>query len=311
MNSFQEEKSNSNKSFSAEAKAELCRLPVTRGCCARAELYGVLLYGHTFSAREIRIVTGCAPFAERLPRLMRRAAALEFDAVTPEGRSGKRSLLITDHDKIRRIFEAYGYEPDTTLAHHVNLGVLEEDCCRIAFLRGAFLAGGSLIDPEKRYHLELVTDHLSVGREMYSLLLEMGFSSGSVVRDGKSVIYFKQSEAIEDLLTTMGAPLAAMGVMQAKVEKDMRNAVNRRVNCDSANADKIVSAALAQLEAIRRLDRRVGLDTLPDALQEAALLRIANPEASLVELAQLADPPVSKSCMSHRLHKLVSYDARL
>jgi DNA-binding protein WhiA len=294
-------------SFSTETKTELCRVPSGRGCCERAEAYGALLYGNTFTAREIRFITGSAAFAGRLPRLFRRVFGLGFDLVTPEGGAGKQTLLITDSEKIRRIFAGYGLEAACTLVHHINLGVLEEDCCRASFLRGAFLAGGSITDPEKRYHMEFVTDHMSVSRETYSLLLEMGFSPKDTRRGGGWVTYFKQSEAIEDLLTTMGAPLAAMGVMQAKVEKDMRNAVNRRVNCDSANADKIVSAAQQQLEAIRRLDRELGLAELPEPLQEAALLRIANPESSLAELALLTRPQVSKSCMSHRMKKILSY----
>ena len=138
----------------------------------------------------------------------------------------------------------------------------------------------------------------------------MGFSPKEATRGGNYLVYFKQSEAMEDLLTTLGAPLSAMEIMATKVEKDMRNAVNRRVNCDSANADKIVSAAQEQLERIRRLDQAVGLTSLPDKLQEAALLRIANPEASLADLARLADPPVTKSCLSHRLRKLMELSAQ-
>jgi DNA-binding protein WhiA len=294
-------------SFSTETKTELCRVPPGRSCCEQAEAYGALLYGNTFTAREIRFITGSASFAGRLPRLFRRVFGLGFDLVTPEVGTGKQTLLLTEREKIRRIFAVYGLEASCTLVHHINLSVLEEDCCRAAFLRGAFLAGGSITDPEKRYHLEFVTDHMSVSRETYSLLLEMGFFPKDTRRGGGWVTYFKQSEAIEDLLTTMGAPLAAMGVMQAKVEKDMRNAVNRRVNCDSANADKIVSAAQEQLEAIRRLDRERGLEELPEPLQEAALLRIANPESSLAELALLTNPQVSKSCMSHRMKRLLSY----
>ena len=132
----------------------------------------------------------------------------------------------------------------------------------------------------------------------------MGFAPRDISRNGHHVIYFKHSEAIEDFLTTIGAPVSAMEIMQTKVEKNMRNAVNRRVNCDSANADKVVSAAQTQLEAIRRIDRAVGLGELPPKLQETALLRIANPEASLADLAMLSDPPVTKSCLSHRLRKL-------
>ena len=292
-------------SFSSEVKSELCRSnPVQRLCCALAECYGILLYCNTFSAREVRIITGSNSFAVRLPKLFKRA----FDVELTEQRSGetaKHSFVLTDPAGIRRIFEAYGYSPEQALQHHINLAVLEEHCCRAAFIRGAFLAGGSVMDPAKRYHLELVTDHASVSREAYSVLLEMGFQPKDISRNGHYVIYFKHSEAIEDVLTTIGAPLAAMQLMQAKVEKNMRNAVNRRVNCDSANADKVVNAAQVQLEAIRKLDRTTGLDELPERLQETALLRIANPEASLADLAMLSDPPMSKSCLSHRLRKLI------
>ena len=293
-------------SFSSEVKTELCRSnPVQRTCCALAECYGVLLYCNTFSAREIRIITGSDSFAARLPRLFKKAFGLDVAGQASVSESGKHSLVITDAGVIRRIFEAYGYAPESALQHHINLAMLEEPCCRAAFVRGAFLAGGSVMDPAKCYHLEIVTDHASVSREAYSVLLEMGFQPKDINRGGHYVIYFKHSEAIEDFLTTVGAPLAAMSLMEAKVEKNMRNAVNRRVNCDSANADKVVAAAQAQLEAIRRLDRAMGLYELPEKLQETALLRIANPEASLSDLAMLSDPPMSKSCLSHRLKKLM------
>lgn len=292
-------------SFAAETKSELCRVPLTRPCCALAEAYGVLLYCHTFSAMEIRIITASDAFAQRLPRLFRRAFDLGFDRAPAEGCRGKRTFLIQDPRRIAAIFAAYGQTPG--LSHHINYGVLESDCCRQSFLRGAFLAGGSITDPDKRYHLEFTTNHQSVSREAYSLMLEMEFSPKDSRRSGGYITYFKQSEAIEDVLTTMGAPLAAMGIMQAKVAKDMNNAVNRRVNCDSANADKIVSAAQEQLEIIRELDRKYGLFNLPESLAQTAMLRIANPESSLAELARLADPPVTKSCMSHRLKKLLAY----
>lgn len=292
-------------SFSSETKDELCRVPLSRPCCALAEAYGVLLYCHTFDRREIRIITAGDSFAQRLPKLMKRAFSLGFDVLPPEGAAGKRTFLITDPDKIYTILSAYGQE--SSLSPHVNFGVLESDCCRSSFLRGAFLAGGSVTDPDKRYHLEFFTGHNAVSREVYALMLEMGLSPRDSSRSGGAVTYFKQSEAIEDVLTTMGAPLAAMGVMQSKMQKDMRNAVNRRVNCDSANADRIVAASREQLEVIQKLEREYGLFNLPEQLQETAMLRIANPEASLSDLARLADPPVSKSAMNHRMKKLLDF----
>jgi len=293
-------------SFSAQVKAELCRVPLQRECCAVAEAYGALLYANSFSDREVRIITGSPDFAQRLPRLFRRAFGFGFDSADVS-RGGKRVYGITDPEKIAACFAAFGYEASSTVAHHINLSILEEECCRASFIRGAFLAGGSITDPEKRYHLELVTDHKSVAGETLSILLEMGFSPKTSVRAGHYLLYFKQSETIEDLFTTIGAPNAAMGIMAAKVEKDMRNAVNRRVNCDSANADKIVSAAQAQLEKIRELEREIGLDELPPDIGELALLRIANPEASLADLAALSDPPLSKSAVNHRMRKLMAY----
>ena len=237
-------------SFSSDAKAELCRVPLTRRCCARAEAYGVLLYAGSFSPTEVRIVTESEDFAARLPKLFQKAFGVRFDAQE----SGSKSIFrITDGQKLAVILEALGYDPDQHYALHVNFALLEEECCRASFLRGAFLAGGSVTDPLKRYHLELATPHLQAGREVEALLRDMSYEPKNVQRQGNGVTYFKQSDQIEDFLTLVGAPVAAMSVMSAKLEKDLRNSVNRRLNCDSANLDKAVEAAQEQMEAIRRI----------------------------------------------------------
>ena len=294
------------KTFSQKVKSELCEPRIERKCCAVAEAYGILLYCHSFSPNEIRIITASDDFAARLPHLFKRAFGFGFDVQPESTNGGKRSFYITDTEKIKAIYDTFGSDVGT-LSLHINFGIIEEACCKAAFVRGAFLAGGSVTDPEKRYHLELATSHYSVSREAYSVLLEMGFSPKEAERKGNHLLYFKRSEYIEDFLTTIGAGISAMDVMSAKVDKDMNNNTNRKVNCDSANADKVVAAAQEQLEAIRRIDHMYGLDSLPDKLQEAALLRIANPEASLADLAMLSYPHVSKSCLSHRLKKLMSY----
>ena len=144
----------------------------------------------------------------------------------------------------------------------------------------------------------------------YALLLEAGFTPKETTRKGNSVTYFKQSEAIEDFLTAIGAPLAAMEIMNAKAEKDLRGSVNRRVNCDAANLDKAVDAAQVQLEAIATLEERGLLEELPDKLKEAVDLRVAHPEFTLTQLAELCNPPVSKSAFNHRLRKLVELSKR-
>ncbi len=185
------------------------------------------------------------------------------------------------------------------------LALLEEDCCRVSFLRGVFLAGGSVTDPAKRYHMEFVTSHYKVSRELEALLMDMGFQSRETHPAGNFITYFKQSEHIEDLLTLLGAPVAAMDIMSAKVEKNLRNEMNRRVNCDTANVGKAVDAAQEQLAAIRRLREEERLEQLPQKLQETAAMREQHPEMTLVQLAETFDPPLTKSCLNHRLRKLV------
>ncbi len=291
-------------SFCSNVKAELCRLPLNRSCCAVAEAYGVLLFCNTCTPSAIRIITESREFAGRLPKLFRKAFDLEFDQM-PESERGKRVFVIESPEKIGKIYRAFGLDTRTTVSLHVNLAILEEECCRISFLRGAFMAGGSVTDPEKRYHLELATSHQQVSREVYSLLMELGFFPKDVARGGNSILYFKQSDYIEDVLTTMGAPVCAMGIMEAKVEKDLRNGINRRVNCETANLGKAVDAAQEQLAAIRRLEASGVFGELPDKLRKTALLRKEHPEATLMELAQMQDPPLTKSAMNHRMRKLL------
>ena len=291
-------------SFSFDTKNELCRLPVQKLCCARAEAYGILLYCNTFSSSEVRIITENPNFAARLPKLFQRAFNVQFDRLPEPEAAGKMVFQITDSRKLDHIINLLGYDPRQNLVLHINFGLLEEECCRASFLRGAFFAGGSLTDPLKRYHLELNTSHLQASRELAVLLRECGYPPKGLSRNGSFITYFKQSDQIEDFLTLIGAPVAAMHLMSAKLEKDLRNSVNRRLNCDSANLDKAVEAAQEQLEAIRRLRSADLLDKLPDKLKKTAALRLEYPELSLSELAAAFDPPVTKSCLNHRLRKI-------
>ena len=298
-------------SFSFDTKNELCRLPVQRLCCARAEAYGILLYCNTFHSSEVRVVTENPNFAARLPRLFHRAFGLWFDRQPEPEAEGKLVFQITERKKLDHITNTLGFDPRQNLVLHINFALLEEECCRSAFLRGVFFAGGSITDPLKRYHLELTTSHGQVSRELEVLLRESGYPPKSVTRNGSFVTYFKQSDQIEDFLTLIGAPVAAMNVMTAKMEKDLRNSVNRRLNCDSANVDKAVGAAQEQLEAIRKLDAAGLLEKQPDKLRQTAALRAANPELTLSELAEEFDPPVTKSCLNHRLRKLMELSKNL
>lgn len=289
--------------FSAQVKQELCRQSMSRRCCAQAEAYGILLYCNTFHANQVRIITESPQLKQRLPQLFYKAFRLEFDVIPPMG-EGKGSFLLENPAKLRTIFDTFGLERDSAVSLHINFAHLEEEHCQTAFFRGAFLAGGSVTDPGKSYHLELATSHAAVGRESIALLQEVGFTPKDTQRKGNHVTYFKQSDHIEDFLTTIGAPVSAMEVMTAKLERDLRGSVNRRVNCDAANLDKTVEAARWQMEAIYRLEERGMLENLPDKLKEAVDLRMAHPELTLAQLAELCTPPVSKSALNHRLRKL-------
>ena len=293
------------QSFAFKAKNEMCRVQLSRQCCARAEAYGVLLYCNTFTPSEVRIITENPEFAARLPKLFHKAFSLRFDQ-TPEGDGrGKLIFRITDREKLARVINTLGYDPQQIMALHVNFGLLEEDCCRTAFLRGAFLAGGSVTDPEKRYHMELATSHQQASREVSALLEEMGFLPRSVQRGADALIYFKQSEHIEDLLTKIGAPSAAMDIMTAKGDKEIRNGANRAMNCDMANVNKTLDAAQEQTAAIAKLRGSARWERLPEKLQQTAQLRLDYPEDSLAQLAERCEPPVTKSCINHRLRKLM------
>ena len=293
-------------SFSANAKAEICRTQPQKQCCALAEVFGVLLFCNSFSADGIRIITESREFALSLPKLFKRAFGVCFDTVPEQDAPGKLIFQITDQEKLARVMNAYGFSPANTLALHVNLPIVEGDCCKAAFLRGAFLAGGSVTDPIKGYHMELTTTHASVSRETYTLMEDvLSFYPKMAARGGGHVLYLKQSEQISDFLTYLGAPVSAMGIMEARLEKELNNKVNRRCNCDDANTSKVVEAAQEQLAAIRTLREKGAFEHLPKKLQQAASAREENPESSLTELAAMMEPPITKPAMNHRLKKLV------
>ena len=293
-------------SFSASAKAEVCRGLPQKKCCALAQCFGVLLFCNSFTAEGIKIITESSEFAQLLPKLFKKAFGIAFDVQPDEETTGKRSFQITDPEKLTQIMNAYGFDPADTVALHINLPVVEEDCCKQAFLRGAFLAGGSVTDPDKGYHLELSTTHHSVANESCILVQEvMPFIPKTAARGGGRVLYLKQIEQIEDFLTFLGAHVAAMGMMEARLEKELNNKVNRRCNCDDANTSKVVEAAQEQLAAIRILRKKGLFEHLPVKMQQAAIARENNPESSLTELAAMMEPPITKPAMNNRLKKLM------
>ena len=293
-------------SFSAAAKAEICKIIPGRECCAVAECFGILLFSNTFTTDSIKIITESREFAMILPKLFKRAFNINFDMFPSMESPGKLIFQILDPEKIELIMETFGFGVEDTLSLHVNLPLLEEDCCRTSFLRGAFLAGGSVTDPEKGYHMEITTTHQSVARESYVLMQEIaGFYPKTAKRAGTQVLYVKNSDQVADFLAFLGAPVAAMGIMETRLEKELNNKVNRRCNCDDANTSKVVEAAQEQITAIRILRERGVLENLPGKLKQAAIAREEHPSSSLSELAGMMDPPITKPAMNHRLKKLM------
>ena len=293
-------------SFSGNAKAEICRSISQKRCCALAQCFGILLFCNSFTNTSIRIITESKEFSQVLPQLFKKAFGITFDSVPDTNGTGKLAFVISNQQKIQTIMHAYGFEPDGTLSLHINLAAVEDDCCKVAFFKGAFLAGGSVTDPDKGYHLEFATTHHSVAREGSALLEEvLRFYPKTAQRGGGQVLYLKNSEQISDCLTFLGAPVAAMGIMEARLEKELNNKVNRRCNCDEANTSKVVEAAQEQLAAIRSLRVRGLFDSLAPKLLQAAKAREEHPESSLTELAAMMEPAISKPAMNHRLKRLV------
>jgi len=293
-------------SFSASAKAEVCRIFPNRRCCALAECFGILLFCNSFHTDGIKIITESREFAYILPKLFKKAFNQSFDSYPSLEAPGKLVFQIWDKVKIETIMDAFGFDSQGTLSLHVNMPIVEEECCKAAFLRGAFLAGGSVTDPGKGYHMEFTTTHQSVARETDALTREaMTFFPKLASRSGTRVLYIKQSEQISDFLTYLGAPVAAMGIMEARLEKELNNKVNRRCNCDDANISKVVEAAQEQLAAIRVLKGAGLMEKLPAKMKQAADAREANPAASLTELAAMMDPPITKPAMNNRMKKLI------
>lgn len=182
--------------------------------------------------------------------------------------------------------------------------LLLRNCCRRAFIRGCFLASGSISAPQKGYHFEIVTVSEARALQLQQLIHSCGIEAKTVVRKKYHVVYAKEGEQIADLLSLMEAPKARMDFENIRILKDVRNSVNRKVNCEAANLNKTANASLEQVRDIEYISEYYGLESLPENLKQAARLRLEKPDASLTELGKLMDPPVSKSGVNHRFKKL-------
>ena len=277
--------------FSAELKRELCRTE-PKPCCATAELYGALLFAHTFTPRLVKVISTHGDVMKRLDKLLIRVAGFGFD----------QGMTLRDEAKLRLLFDRFGLVQRPGQSVHINHALLEESCCRASFCRGVFLTGGSVTDPEKKYHMEILTPHRHLCRELLPIFYEHGFEPKPAERAGIHLLVFQSSETIADVLTFMGAPLAALKLMDTKMMKEMRNQVNRAVNCETGNLERTVAAATRQIERFAALRKTPKWKELPLQLKATALARMESPDASLAELAESLE--LSKSALNHRLRKL-------
>lgn len=282
-------------SFTTDIKQELCRITDDPDA-ALAECLGMLLFAGQLNRQRLRLQAEMPAVRRRVQQLMRQCFG-----ITPEELDN--TLYLSEPEQLGRIFSVYGYESQSALP--LNRAVVEEEDCKNAFLRGAFLTGGYVSASGKGYHLELVTAHYSISRQVSALLNDLELPAGQTMRRGNYVLYYKDSAAIEDFLSACGATGAAMTLMLKKVERAMNSQINRTVNCETANVARTVSAFLKQSEAIRRLQESGRLETLSRPLQQAAQLRLQYPEYSLQELCAASEESISKPGMSNRLRRLV------
>ena len=293
-------------SFSANVKNEILSAELENDCCSHAFAYGMMLFSRAFSSYDMSILTENSGVAEKYLELTKNICGVNPKLIKTE--AGKYKVEITSKDERLKVLETFGYDKKNN-ALRLNWSNFSDECCKNAFLKGVFLTCGTINDPNKNYHMEFVVPYLNLSRDLKLFINDydqLSVEPKSIVRNSNHVIYFKDSEAIEDLLTVMGAVNSSLEIMGVKMYKDMRNNVNRKLNFENANLDKTIDASSKQIDAILHIKKTVGLSYLSDDLRELAELRIENPDMSLRELGSLLSVPISRSGVNHRLSKICS-----
>lgn len=302
-------------SFSGDVKEELSRnLPAKRHCM-RAELAAILLFAGSLQAEQdgcrVIVETEHVSLAKKYLRLLRSCCEIELDLdihKTPSGRNHQYTILLdgredpVQDERIRQMLGEMLVREGETL--QIQDAVLQRDCCKRAFLCGAFLAAGSMSDPGKSYHFEIVCREPYQARVIQLLMRVFEVPAKIVPRKGRYIVYLKDSSRIVDILNVLGAHHSLMELENIRIIKEIKNGANRQLNCDSANINKTVQTAARQLEGIHYIEEHYGLDRLTPVLREMAKARLEHPDASLQELGTYLDPPVGKSGVNHRLRKL-------
>lgn len=311
-------------SFSSLVKNELCRTDIREKCCLISELAAVIEIGNGITIApngdaNIRIVTENAAFARRFFSLVKELFDIYPEVLIRKSKKLKKhtsyALVIPNLKGAKRVLKSLGIslidEADGALREDHPAGyrysvenIIKKPCCRKAYLRGAFLAGGSISDPEKTYHLEITSHDPELVNVLKKIMASFGLNGKMIKRKGNLLIYLKEGDNIVDFLNIIGAHNALMELENIRILKEMRNNVNRIVNCETANLEKTVDASVRQAENIRYLINTTGLSVLPQNLREIAELRLKYPDASLKELGEMMSPPLGKSGVNHRLRKI-------
>ncbi len=314
--------------FTLDVKEQLLRVNTSRRCCRETEFLAFLrMCGNVSLAAGGRpgllAVTGSAGVARRYFKLVKEVWGLHAEILVRDSRHFKKNriytLRIPPQEEVREVLARLAKIPD---GNPWNAGqdvgrmtrlddVFSGECCKRAYLRGAFLGGGFVSDPNRSYHLELVCQDIYQAHFLAALGAEYGLNLKPAERKGRFLVYCKGAEEICDFLNVIGAHGALLDMENVRVIKDTANNINRVINCDTANTDKAVEAAQRQLAAINRLAQAGRLQKLSPVLRETAALRAENPELPLAELAELFDKPVSKAGLYHRLQKLERLAAEL
>lgn len=304
-------------SFSSDTKDELARIEPESVCCMLAELAAIVSIGGTIglmSAGRMRLTVESenAATARRVYSLFKRLFDVRAELTTLRHArlGGRNTYRLTLHgDEAAFVLEGCGILRRSEQGHigirrTIPKEIVSRRCCRRAFVRGAFLAGGSIANPEREYHLEFVLGDESFAASLLRFLAKYDLNVKAVSRKGAYVLYLKEGDQIVTLLSLMGAHSALCALENIRIQKDIRNNVNRVVNCDSANLQKTLDASSRQVEAIEYIRDHYGLDNLPPLLGEVARLRLDYREVSLQELGEMLNPPVGKSGVNHRLRRL-------
>ncbi|SDF59828.1 DNA-binding protein WhiA [Sporomusa acidovorans] len=300
-------------SFSTEVKNELARKAGEHSCCDAAELAALIRMGGAMSIGGnanlgINFSSENAAVARKVLGLIKGFSPVKTEVVVTRGRRLKKNntyhVRVVPSRGVNELLADLGIMRDGGLNVQSDKALLRKTCCRRAYLRGAFLGAGSVNRPEGSYHLELVTGNEDLAKSLVRVMKSLGLSGRMTDRKDDYIVYLKDGNAITAFLQIIGAHNALLTFENVRVVKDMRNQVNRLVNCETANLQKTVNAAVRQVESIRVIAQKLGLDKLSPPLREVAEARLAYPEATLSELVEVLEGRIGKSGINHRLRKL-------